>query len=63
VAALGENLILLVNLTWTAWLYLRFVRNRGSFAELEKWQINYLPVYAMWAAVVVVVFPVVFGYR
>jgi hypothetical protein len=63
VAALGENLILLVNLTWTAWLYARFLRRTGSFADLEKWQIAYLPVYAVWAALVVVVFPPVFGFR
>ncbi len=63
VAALGENLILLVNLAWTAWLYARFVRHRGSFATLERWQIAYLPVYAAWAALVVVLFPPVFGYR
>jgi hypothetical protein len=63
VAALGENLILLVNLAWTAWLYARFVRHRGSFATLERWQIAYLPVYALWAAIVVIVFPPVFGYR
>jgi hypothetical protein len=63
VAALGENLILLVNLAWTAWLYARFVRRRGAFAALEGWQIAYLPVYAVWAALVVVLFPPVFGYR
>jgi hypothetical protein len=63
VAALGENLILLVNLAWTAWLYARFVRHRGSFATLEQWQIAYLPVYAVWAALVVVIFPPLFGYR
>ena len=63
VAALGENLILLVNLAWTAWLYARFVRHRGSFAALERWQIAYLPVYAVWAALVVVIFPPLFGYR
>lgn len=63
VAALGENLILLVNLTWSAWLYARFLRRRGSFSSLEQWQIAYLPVYSAWAAVVVVVFPPVFGYR
>ena len=63
VAALGENLILLVNLTWSAWLYARFLRHRGSFAALEKWQVAYLPVYAVWAAFVIVVFPPVFGYR
>jgi hypothetical protein len=63
VAALGENLILLVNLAWTAWLYARFLRHRGSFADLERWQIAYLPVYSVWAALVVVVFPPIFGYR
>jgi hypothetical protein len=63
VAALGENLILFVNLAWSAWLYARFVRNQGSFASLERWQITYLPVYAVWAALVVVMFPPVFGFR
>jgi hypothetical protein len=63
VAALGENIILLVNLAWTAWLYARFMRNRGSFAALERWQIAYLPVYAAWAALVVIVFPPLFGFR
>jgi hypothetical protein len=62
VAALGENVILLVNLGWSAALYLRFLRGRGSFASLERWQTSYLPVYAMWAAFVVVVFPPLFGY-
>jgi len=63
VAALGENLILLVNLAWSARLYARFLRRRVSFAALEQWQIAYLPVYAAWAALVVVVFPPLFGYR
>jgi hypothetical protein len=63
VAALGENLILLANLAWTAWLYASFLRHRGSFAALERWQIAYLPVYSVWAALVVVMFPPVFGYR
>jgi len=62
VAALGENLILLVNLAWSAWLYARFLRHQGSFSELERWQVAYLPVYSVWAAVVVVIFPLVFGY-
>jgi hypothetical protein len=63
VAALGENLILLVNLVWSAWLYAGFLRHRSSFAALERWQIGYLPVYSVWAAVVVVIFPPLFGYR
>jgi hypothetical protein len=61
-AALGENLILLVNLGWSAWLYARFVRGRTPFGALERWQTSYLPVYSLWAAVVVVVFPLVFRF-
>jgi len=63
VAALGENIILLVNLTWSAWLYARFLCHRSSFAVLERWQMAYLPVFSAWAAVVVLVFPPLFGYR
>ena len=62
VAALGENIILLVNLAWSAWLYTRFLRNRVSFSTLERWQTTYLPVYGVWAGFVVIVFPPLFGY-
>ena len=62
VAALGENVILLGNLAWSAVLYVRFLRGRASFADLERWQTDYIPVYAAWAAVVVVIFPPLFRY-
>jgi len=62
VAALGENAILLVNLAWSAVLYIRFLRGRGSFSDLERWQTNYIPVYAAWATMVVIVFPPAFRY-
>jgi len=62
VAALGENAILLINLAWSAVLYIRFLRGPGSFADLERWQTDYVPVYALWAAIVVIVFPPVFAY-
>jgi hypothetical protein len=62
VAALGENAILLVNLSWSAVLYIRFLRGRASFTALERWQTNYLPVYAAWAMIVVIAFPPMFGY-
>jgi len=63
VAALGENLILLVNLAWSAVLYARFLRKRASFAALERWQTGYIPVYLAWAWIVVAVFPFVFRFR
>lgn len=61
-AALGENLILLVNLAGSAWLLLAFVRGKGSFPALARWQTGFLPVYAAWAAFVLVAFPPLFGF-
>ena len=62
VAALGENLILLINLAGTAWCYGQFLRRRGSFAALERWQIAFLPIYSLWAALVVALFPPLFDF-
>ena len=61
-AALGENVILLANLVWSAWLFLGFLRGRTPFARLERWQTNYLVVYAVWAWAVVLAFPPVFDF-
>ncbi len=61
-AALGENVILLVNLAWSVWLYARFLLGRGSFSSLERWQTGYLPVHAVWAGFVIAAFPPLFGY-
>ncbi len=61
-AALGLNLVLLVNLAGTAWLLVRFLRGRIAFHPLERWQTTYLPVFAVWALTVVVVLPPLFGF-
>jgi hypothetical protein len=61
-AALGENVILLANLAWSAWLYLGFLRHRAPFARLEHWQTRYVAVYAAWAWIVVLAFPLVFTF-
>ena len=61
-AALGLNLVLLVNLAGAAWLSARFLTRRSSFHRLERWQTTYLPVFALWAAAVVVVLPPLFGF-
>jgi len=62
VAALGENLILLANLGGSAVLYGRFLTGRAGFSALERWQTAFLPVYAVWATLVVVVFPPLFAF-
>jgi len=62
-AALGLNIILLVNLGWSALLYIRFLRGRAAFANLEQWQTDYLSVYAIWAAIVSICFPLLFRFN
>ena len=61
-AALGLNLVLLVNLTGAAWLSTRFLTGRSRFHRLERWQTTYLPAFAFWAATVVVVLPPLFAF-
>ena len=60
VAALGLNLVLLVNLAGAAWLLVQLLRGRAGFHRLERWQTSYLPVFAGWAALVVAVLPPLF---
>ena len=61
-AALGLNLVLLVNLAGAAWLSLQFLGGDVAFHRLERWQTSYLPVFAIWAAAVVVLLPPLFGF-
>ena len=62
IAVLGENLLLLVNLLGLAWAYARFFARRAPFSAVENWTARYLPAYLGWLAVVVFLFPVIFGY-
>jgi hypothetical protein len=62
-AALGLNLVLLVNLAGAAFLLLRFLAHRSTLHRLERWQTAYLPVFAAWAAAVVVLVPPLFGFE
>jgi hypothetical protein len=61
-AALGLNLVLLVNLAGAAWLSARFLTRRSRLHRLERWQTAYLPVFALWAATVVVILPPLFAF-
>lgn len=62
VAALGLNIVLLVNLAGTAWLLLGFLSGRTPMRRLERWQTSYLPVFALWATYVVIVLPPLFAF-
>jgi hypothetical protein len=61
-AVLGLNALLLVNLAWAAWLLARFLAGRAGIHRLERWQTAYLPVFALWTAAVVLVFPLLFDF-
>ena len=61
-AALGMNVVLLVNLAGSAFLYARFLRGGGAISRLYEWQTSYLYVLAGWAAVVAFLFPPLFGF-
>jgi hypothetical protein len=62
VAALGENVVLLVNLGGSALLYARFLRGSVAFSRLYEWQTSYLYILAAWAAVVAFLLPPLFGF-
>jgi hypothetical protein len=51
-----------VNLAGAAWLSARFLTGRSRLHRLERWQTTYLPVFALWAAAVVVFLPLVFTF-
>jgi hypothetical protein len=62
-AALGLNLVLLVNLAGSAWLSWGFLTGRSAFHRLERWQTAYLPVFGVWVAAVVIVLPPLFSFE
>lgn len=63
VAALGENLVLLINLGGLAWLYIRFFFKKIDFLKIEKWQTSYLYVYVVWLGIVAFLLPLLFGFQ
>jgi len=61
-AIAGINLIFLVNLAGSVWLYLELWRRRRPFGDIVRWQTAHFGIYAAWAAFVVIAFPPIFGF-
>jgi hypothetical protein len=61
-AALGENVLVFVNLAGMAILFVQFFRRKISFVLLEKWQTMLLPIYALWLGFVGLIFPLIFSF-
>lgn len=62
-AVLGSNGAIFVHLIGTLVQYLRFLTKRGSVTGIQAWVAGYLPVYAIWSAIVTFVFPSLFSFR
>lgn len=63
VAAVGLNLLLLVNLTGAAVLSTGYIFKRVRFQRLTDWQLWFLPSFAVWATLVVVALPPLFDFN
>jgi hypothetical protein len=61
-AALGENVLVLINLVGLGYHLLRIYRQQGTFEALEHFQTAYLTAYAGWLAIVTFGFPLFFGF-
>jgi len=60
-AVLGSNLLLFVHLAWITYKLFRVSFKSKDIDEVENVVSSYLPVYAIWTAIVVFTFPLIFG--
>ena len=63
IAVLGSNLLILSNLLMVTFHLLKSVKNPALFVLAEKSIASFLPVFSLWAAIVVFLFPVLFGFK
>ena len=61
-AVLGSNVLILAHLVLVGWSLLNVLQTKRTLADTERQMTSFLPVYGLWALVVVVVFPLVFGW-
>ncbi|WP_040712237.1 DUF4153 domain-containing protein [Paenibacillus curdlanolyticus] len=59
-AVLGINLLIWANLIWIMRAYMPFLRGKMGPSAVQDAVTKYLPIYGLWAAIVTVVFPLVF---
>ncbi len=62
-AVLGGNVLILVHLLIVALMLFKALLKKASVNEVGKSIALYLPVYFIWAAIVVFLFPVIFGFN
>ncbi|MGK7396556.1 MAG: hypothetical protein ACNS62_18405 [Candidatus Cyclobacteriaceae bacterium M3_2C_046] len=62
-AVLGANILILLNLILVAIQLIRVLLKKGSLDGVEKVIARYIPLYAIWTAIVTFLFPWLFGFH
>jgi hypothetical protein len=62
-AVLVGNILILSNLVWITFHLTGVLRNHSDTGKVENCIATFLPIYTVWTAVVVFVFPLIFGYQ
>lgn len=62
-AVMGSNILMLVNLGLILFRLFKVVKKSSDVEEVQVSIAKYLPVYALWTAIVVFLFPVLFGFN
>ncbi|MHA6248930.1 hypothetical protein ACXYMU_13385 [Pontibacter sp. CAU 1760] len=63
VAVLGGNVLILVHLLLVTVMLLKTATKKAALSEVGRAIVLYLPIYLLWAAVVVFLFPLLFGFK
>lgn len=61
-AVLGSNLLILINLLWVAINLLKALLHKDEIDQVKNSIAYFLPVYAIWALIVALLFPVIFSF-
>jgi hypothetical protein len=62
-AVVGVNIIMLIHLITVTYKLFKSVNKKSGLTEVGKAIVLYLPIYLIWAFVVVFIFPLVFGFN
>ncbi len=62
-AVLGGNILILINLLLVTYRLFKTVKDSNEIENVENSIASYLPVYSLWATLVIFVFPVIFNFK
>lgn len=62
-AVLGSNLLMLLNLLWVSQQLLKSLTKKTDIAGVGRTIALFLPLYSLWALVVIFLFPLIFGFK